>query len=91
MAEFPDQALLTAGEPAIGKALCSMGIPDEFAGKYLDALETGSFIVFVHATSSELRRVKESLANTPATSVKSFSTRGLVRTFGVPLPCESRS
>ena len=91
MAEFPDKALMTSGEPAIGQALCSMGIPTEFAGKYVAALETGSFIIFVHATSNELRRVKESLANTPATSVKSFSTRGVVRTFGVPLPCESHS
>jgi hypothetical protein len=91
MAEIPDKALLTSGEPAIGQALCSMGIPTQFADKYVDALERGSFIIFVHATSNELRRVKESLANTPATSVKSFSTRGAVKTFGVPLPCESHS
>ena len=89
IAEFPDRALIASKEPAIGQALSSMGIPIEFAGKYVDALEAGSYIIFVHATSHELRRVKEALSNTPATSVKSFSTRGLVRTFGLPLTLES--
>lgn len=86
MAEFPGNALMSPGEPAIGQALCMMGIPDEFAQRYIDALETGTFIIFVHAISNELRRVKESLANTPASNVKSFSTRGTVRTFGVTPP-----
>jgi hypothetical protein len=71
-------ALVGGSAAALGGALASIGIPNNSVVSYERELKAGSFLLLAHGDESEVRRAKDILASTSATSVEAFSTRQTV-------------
>jgi len=78
-------AAVGGGIAALGAALASIGMPSDEVRTYQQALHAGRFLVVVHGTEADVRRVKVVLSSTPATSIEAFSTQkvaGFEKTAG---------
>jgi hypothetical protein len=73
-------AIVLGGVAALGGALTTIGIPANSIVKYESALKAGSFLLVAHGAETDVKRAKDLLATTNASSIDSFSTRQPVET-----------
>lgn len=59
-------AIAVGGLSALGAALVSIGIPEDSVLEYEANLKAGKFLLIVHATPQEVRRVKDCLDDSQA-------------------------
>ena len=68
-------ALIGGGLGAIGAALAGLGIPEGSALDYEAELKSGSYLLLVHGTESELESAKGYLNGTDATRIDSYPAK----------------